>query len=402
MFDRVERGCADGLAVSIWTEPTRTPSRRTALNRIGNGFTSLAMPVRPSSPVERQRSVRFMLNRSPMRLLSYLSTIPLLAACGGAGIGGISDAGDAAGGVDDTGRDGGAHADRFLFCSARTGNFEIYRYDEGTITQLTDDASYDSWWPRISPDRSRVAFYRSRVADRPATGGWDNNYAHAALWLMDAGGAGPREILTLASQEWQTQGVAGWSPDGRQLIMTAQDASTLFWGLWNMTVDEGTVVRVSSRDAHYFDPSWSPDGERIVFAALPPEAVGPDLSQLEIYTASRDGSDEVRLTDDSLRDHDPSWSPGGSTILFETEVNAAALRWALRTVGASAPAQPSTLLDDGNINTLGRWRPDGALTFHRFLLGAPTTWRISRIESDGTGLADLTDGSNEDIDADPF
>ena len=26
---------------------------------------------------------------------------------------------------------------------------------------LTADASFDSWWPKVSPDRSRVLFYRT-------------------------------------------------------------------------------------------------------------------------------------------------------------------------------------------------------------------------------------------------
>lgn len=67
--------------------------------------------------------------------------------------------------------------DDFVFCSDRTGNFELYRRRFGELVQLTDDPLYDSWWPRTSPDGARLVFYRSLVADRPPSGGANNNYA---------------------------------------------------------------------------------------------------------------------------------------------------------------------------------------------------------------------------------
>jgi Tol biopolymer transport system component len=332
-----------------------------------------------------------------MRWLCVFST--LLAACSDGGEEKSDAGGDASVAFDASVTDAASRADRFLFCSSRTGNFEIYRYDRGTITQLTDDPTWDAWWPRVSPDASRIAFYRSAVADRPATGGWDNNYEHATLWLMDADGSNAVERLTLAGEGWSAQGVANWSPDGRNLVMIGRVGDS--WRLHIMQVDGGEPVRISQRDSFYIDPSWSPVGDKVVFAAFPPDAVGIDLSQLEIYVANFDGSAELRLTDDDLRDHDPSWSPDGTSIVFESEMDPEALRWALRTV-AIPSGEVATLLDDGNINTLGRFTPDGGMTFHRFLLGSGTDWRISRIERDGTDLLDLTDGSHEDVDADPY
>lgn len=345
-----------------------------------------------------------------MGLLSRFPTVILglwlVGACGGGEGGGNLDA---PAGVDARGRADAADGedaapvpdDRFLFCSTRTGNFELFRFDRGVVTQLTDDPTEDAWWPRISPDHTKVVFYRSAVADRPATGGWDNNYAHATLWIMDADGANARPLLTLAAHGWTAQGVANWSPDGRNLTMVARSAATGLWQLYIMSLEVGTPVEVSARDGFYVDPSWSPIGDKLVYGAFPPEAEGIDLAQLEIYVANFDGTAELRLTTDGVRDHDPSWSPDGSLIVFESEMDPEALRWALRTVSIPS-GTVGTLLDDGNINTLGRFAPDGGLTFHRFVLGAGTNWRISWIARDGSGLRDLTDGSSEDVDADPY
>jgi Tol biopolymer transport system component len=155
------------------------------------------------------------------------------AACGSGGDGGFSDAAvERDGGeADAQPGDGGPVRDRFVFCSARSGNFEIYKREGGADLRLSNDPVHDAWWPRISPDRSRIAFYRSAVADRPETGGWDNNYERAELWIMDADGGGARRLLSLSDQGWSAQGVAIWSPDGENLIMLAREAETGRWGI---------------------------------------------------------------------------------------------------------------------------------------------------------------------------
>ena len=58
------------------------------------------------------------------------------------------------------------------------------------------------------------------------------------------------------------------------------------------------------------DPSWSPDGSRIAFVSY------RDGNRPEIYVMNRDGSGQIRLTDNPAIDHSPSWSPDGSRIAF--------------------------------------------------------------------------------------
>jgi len=52
---------------------------------------------------------------------------------------------------------------KLIFSSDRSGNLEIWISDldgENEI-QLTSDDQYESNWPRVSPDRSKVLFYRA-------------------------------------------------------------------------------------------------------------------------------------------------------------------------------------------------------------------------------------------------
>jgi len=60
------------------------------------------------------------------------------------------------------------------------------------------------------------------------------------------------------------------------------------------------------------DPSWSPDGTRLVFSSAPlPRGTPP-----EIYTMDIEGKNRVRLTNDSAYNIQPAWSPKGNRIAF--------------------------------------------------------------------------------------
>ncbi len=121
--------------------------------------------------------------------------------------------------------------------------------------------------------------------------------------------------------------------------------------------------------------------------------------------AAVDGSNEVRLTFDELRDQSPTWSPDGRVILFETAVDPDHRfvgRWALRAYSL-ADAELTTVVSDGNINIVGRWHPTtGGVFFQRFEFGAGGH-RLAYVDADGTGLTMLTPpGEYDDVHIDPI
>ncbi len=59
-----------------------------------------------------------------------------------------------------------------VYDSNRTGTYEIFTMpaDGSTSTQLTDDPAWDSWWAKLSPDRTTILFYRTPAdPDAPRT-----------------------------------------------------------------------------------------------------------------------------------------------------------------------------------------------------------------------------------------
>ena len=73
----------------------------------------------------------------------------------------------------------------------------------------------------------------------------------------------------------------------------------------------GVIHRLTDHSANYRDPSWSPDGRHIAFDSNRGD-------KAEIYVMGSDGSNPRRLTDHPAWAALPSWSPDGRHIAFES------------------------------------------------------------------------------------
>ncbi len=304
--------------------------------------------------------------------------------------------------------------DCFVFCSDRTGNFEIFKLEDGQLTQLTHNAELDSWDPRVSPDGKHLTFYRAPVSTRPfppSNAGATVNWANAALWMMNIDGSNQTELIPRGAYGSTAQGVASWSPDGSKLIMAMESANgNAGWQLYNTDTDGNNLVRISRRKGPFADPNYSPDGRQIVYSAFPEGYDGSDEKMLEIHVANADGSNERRLTFDEYEDHDPSWSPDGSEIAFSSNdsPNIFNIRYSLRAIRPDGTDLHFILKAENtepgqvtNINSVPRWSADSQwLYFYRRVdfLFKSNRFHIAKIKRDGTSLTPLTDHSPDQYD----
>lgn len=96
------------------------------------------------------------------------------------------------------------------------------------------------------------------------------------------------------------------SPDGKTVVFSALGR------LWVMGLTEGTPHRLTNSDAGEFQPSWSPDGQFIVYATWENMKEAGHLYRIR---ASGEGKPK-RLTKNAAFYGYPTYSPGGDRIIF--------------------------------------------------------------------------------------
>ena len=107
-----------------------------------------------------------------------------------------------------------------------------------------------------------------------------------------------------------------WSPDGTRLALAVENSGSddPYWArhIWVIEADGSNMAQLTSGPEWDNSPSWSPDGNQIVFQ----RAFTDGGSQ--IVTIDVDGSNETPLTARSTEESSPSWSPDGATIGYVT------------------------------------------------------------------------------------
>jgi TolB protein len=174
-------------------------------------------------------------------------------------------------------------------------------------------------------------------------------------------------------------------PESEIAFVTSRDGDYAIYGMRADGSGEGRLgsepdsddVRRTPAQAFFeVEPTWSPDGTKIVFASRRD-------GRSHIYVMSADGSRTRRLTSGKHDDSAPAWSPDGRSIGFSRDntlyvmtPTGRQLRRVTRTVGGEE-REPA-------------WSPDGK--WIAFVGRAPgfTTREIRRVRPDGSGLQQVT------------
>ena len=169
--------------------------------------------------------------------------------------------------------------------------YEIYslNLNNGSVDQLTDRLGVLTG-PEVSPDGTSVTFVRGN----PNTG-------NTQIMVMDRNGENAGTIPLING--WDPT----WSPDGNQILF----ASGVNGGVQLFVVNrDGKGLRqISNLPAIRGRSDWSSDGQFIVTYS------GPAWNR-EVYIMNADGSNARQLTPSGGNSQGPSFSPDGKWVAF--------------------------------------------------------------------------------------
>ena len=242
---------------------------------------------------------------------------------------------------------------RIAFSSNKDGNYNIYTTDlyGFDLKQLTYEGfnRYPAW----SPDGKKIAYS-------------NNN----KIWIMNSDGT---------NQDYLTDGwtSACWSPDGKKIAFIRDIIYTEFNSGIYIINSDGSNQEQLFNGFFCANPSWSPDGTKILFDQGIPSIPEDPWHRSKILMMDIQNKNQSSLDYGSF----PSWSPDGKKIIY---VKYAGI-WEMDANGGNK----KNLL---NIHSYSlehpTWSLDGKKIAYSYNNG------IYIMKSDGTNQDYFTDGSS--------
>jgi TolB protein len=255
---------------------------------------------------------------------------------------------------------------KLYYASSSFGaEFDLYVKDIGATaaTRLTTMAG-NKRFPRLNPANPRILAF---AAD--TRGEWD-------IWVMDLQ-SGRADVVSLPGLH---DIHPSWSPDGRHLVYcSAEDFGDGTWTLRVRDFETGKTHVLEEIDGLL--PEWAPRGNRIVFQRMRRR----DAWYSSLWTLEFDGGAAKSLTtifsSDDWAAINPSWSPDGRRVVFATVgksparagvFNEADDLWTIDADGAHATRLTTARAADW----LPTWAPDGRIYFVSNRTGPGRIWSL--------------------------
>ncbi len=190
--------------------------------------------------------------------------------------------------------------ENFVYSSESSrGNCDLFLQRVGgtNVQPLTPNTPSDEIEPAYSPKGDRIAFHSSGEP--------------SGVYVMEATGENVKPVMPGCHHP-------SWSPDGKEIVCSTagrtrpatRNSNTS--SLWIVNVETGAKRLLCENDA--IQPSWSPNGARIAFWFMPPNAGRSDIA-----TIAKDSGPIEVITKDASTNWNPVWSPDGKFLYFASD-----------------------------------------------------------------------------------
>ncbi len=184
---------------------------------------------------------------------------------------------------------------RIAFTSRRSGRPSIYVFDlkTQTVTLLFEATRHftEARWPVWSPFSNLILF----VANR---------YNVYEIWAMSDTGLTPQQVVFSGPDYYDLDPT--WTPDGQVVLFIQRKVGASTKWLMRLVYEErglGKARMVAGVPTPLEDIEVSPDGQWLIFEGW------SDRVNRDIFLISMDTQTLLRLTEDPLEDFDPAWRP---------------------------------------------------------------------------------------------
>lgn len=247
-----------------------------------------------------------------------------------------------------------------------------------------------------------AALVAATVPARATAPGSDGRVAFASdrsgagtqnIYSVRPDGTGLQQLTAFTGNQGQAS-EPSWSPNGSSIVFTLASPDFSTFRIWIMGADGSNPHQLFAESGRNdFQASFSPDGSRVIFRGCP-----ASREQCNVYSVKTDGHGLTTLTHNNgtstgeVFDVKPEYSPDGSTISFSS-FNRGGVQNGVYVMGVhSGKLQliTPTALEAVDAD----WAPDGSkLAFWGpcCVSGTDTIWTV---RPDGTGLTQLTSGSD--------
>ena len=172
------------------------------------------------------------------------------------------------------------------------------------LTDHRHDQSNLNTSPAVSPQGDRIAYFSDRRQ-------YTDVYLMSALDGRVLGRVirGERNVSFEAVPSFRS--AIAWSPDGKRLATTAKSAGRDV--LYILSAQDGRVLRKISLDCEALAyPAWSPVADSLV-------VVGVSRGRADLWLVDAVSGHSTRLTDDTWDEKEPTWTPDGKRIVFSSD-----------------------------------------------------------------------------------
>lgn len=194
------------------------------------------------------------------------------------------------------------------------------------------------------------------------------------LQLADADGENPQAMLTSPRPILSP----AWAPDGVRIAYVSFENRTQS-AIYVQDRQQGSRIKVLSREGINGAPSWSPDGTRLA-VTLSFEG------NADIYILNLDTAQLRRVTDSDAIDTEPAWIDN-DTLVFTSDRSGGPQLYEVSARGGRA----GRITFEGNYNASPTVSPDGATI--AFVHGTGTGFQIASIDRASNLFQTLTQGT---------